>query len=335
VCIHVLNSDKINLNLGKIPPSILKSVIFNNNSKNLFIGPGIGLDFSAVKIDKKYLITSSDPVTGIKKNIGIYVVNLCANDIAVSGNSPNFFQSIILLPKNSDTALLESIVNDINYATSKLGIEITGGHTEVTNIVDQPLVIGTAFSVVDKFVSNKNIREGDMILMTKTAGIEGTLIIENMFDTSNNTSKSYKKQLMSNLSIIKEATEAFNTGYVNGMHDPTEGGILGGIYEMSEACNIGFKLYLNKIPVSIKTKNICKKYDIDPLKLISSGSLLIAVNPLGVKIICDKLSKSGISTNCIGEFSGKKRIIIHENNDCEELNYEPVDELWKISSNEL
>ena len=125
-----MNSDKINLNLGKIPPSILKSVIFNNNSKNLFIGPGIGLDFSAVKIDKKYLITSSDPVTGIKKNIGIYVVNLCANDIAVSGNSPNFFQSIILLPKNSDTALLESIVNDINYATSKLGIEITGGHTE-------------------------------------------------------------------------------------------------------------------------------------------------------------------------------------------------------------
>ena len=192
----MLNSDKINLNLGKIPPSILKSVVFNNNSKNLFLGPGIGLDFSVVKIDKKYLISSSDPVTGIKKNIGIYVVNLCANDIAVSGNSPNFFQSIILLPTNSDTTLLESIVNDINYATSKLGIEITGGHTEVTNIVDQPLVIGTAFSAVDKFVSNKNIREGDMILMTKTAGIEGTLIIENMFDTSNNTSKSYKKQLI-------------------------------------------------------------------------------------------------------------------------------------------
>ena len=74
-------------------------------------------------------------------------------------------------------------MNDINYATSKLGIEITGGHTEVTNIVDQPLVIGTAFSAVDKFVSNKNIREGDMILMTKTAGIEGTLIIENMLRT--------------------------------------------------------------------------------------------------------------------------------------------------------
>jgi len=119
------------------------------------------------------------------------------------------------------------------------------------------------------------------------------------------------------------------------MHDPTEGGILGGIYEMSEACDIGFKLYLNKIPVSIKTKNICKKYDIDPLKLISSGSLLIAVNPLGVKIICDKLSKSGILTNCVGEFSGKKKIIVHKNNDCEELNYEPIDELWKISSNEL
>ena len=71
------------------------------------------------------------------------------------------------------------------------------------------------------------------------------------------------------------------------------------------------------------------------MKLISSGSLLIAVNPLGVKIICDKLSKSGILTNCVGEFSGKKRIIVHKNNDCEELNYEPIDELWKISSNEL
>ena len=176
-----MNSDKINLNLGKIPPSILKSVILdNNNNKNLFLGPGIGLDFSVVKINNKYLITSSDPVTGIKENIGIYVVNLCANDIAVSGNHPNFFQSVILLPKNSDTNLLKSIVDDINYATSKLGIEITGGHTEVTNIVDQPIVIGTAFSAVDKFVSNKNICEGDMIIMTKTAGIEGTLIIENM-----------------------------------------------------------------------------------------------------------------------------------------------------------
>ena len=92
-----MNSDKINLNLGKIPPSILKSVILdNNNNKNLFLGPGIGLDFSVVKINNKYLITSSDPVTGIKENIGIYVVNLCANDIAVSGNHPNFFQSLLV-----------------------------------------------------------------------------------------------------------------------------------------------------------------------------------------------------------------------------------------------
>lgn len=172
------------LPLGKMPPDVLEKYVFRvrgAKSRNVVVGPQFGVDFAAVRVGRKFLIISSDPVTGVLENAGWYAVNVSGNDVATSGTRPQFMELVILLPEGSSVETVNRTCSDAEDAAKNLGIAVVGGHTEVTPTLHRTIVVVTAFSLAEKFVTAAEAKLGDSILMTKTAGIEGTSILSGMF----------------------------------------------------------------------------------------------------------------------------------------------------------
>ena len=178
----------MSLSLGKLPPEVMRKYLFGMTgvkSKRVVVSPSLGLDFGVVRLGKGptkgggggYLIVSSDPITGVRERAGEYAVNVSANDVATSGNRPELMQSIILLPDDSSEDDVRRLSSDMNRTASRLGITIVGGHTELSLGLRRPIVVTTAFAIADSYVTSAGAREGDTIMMTKCAAVEGTAIL--------------------------------------------------------------------------------------------------------------------------------------------------------------
>jgi hydrogenase maturation factor len=325
------------LPLGKLPIEILKGTVLRMTgapSKKVMISPKAGADFALIRLRRGCMVVSSDPITGVVSNIGRYAVNVSANDIATSGNRPQFMESVVLLPEGTTRKELETIANQIHTSAKNLGISIVGGHTEVTPRLDRPIIMVTAFSFVDDFVSSDGARVGDSMLITKTAGLEGTVIIAG---ESARLGLGIPKGLVrraevleKNLSVVEEGVAAFKTGHVHAMHDCTEGGVLGAAYEMSLVSDVGFELDEGKVPVAAETREICNAVSADPLRLIGSGSLLLAVESSKVDKVMRVLRRVSSATE-IGRFTAKgNRVLRRADGAYERVATAPTDELWKV-----
>jgi hydrogenase maturation factor len=325
---------------GKIPIDILESVVFKNlgiRRREVVLGPSAGIDGAVINVGNKSLVVSTDPITGAIELIGWLAVNINANDIATFGVEPAFLLSCILLPENADMKTVETISGQMGKAAKELGIAIVGGHCEVTPGLANPIVVGCTIGMTEKgnYVTAAGAKQGDKIILTKTAGIEGTAVLAS--DKENQLKKVVSattlrnaKRFYDQISVVKDAITAFKTGAVHAMHDPTEGGVAGGIHEMADASHLGFRVHKKKIPVRPETTEICNFFEIDPLQLTASGSLLIAVERDSADRVVGILSKEGITAEVIGEFlpSVEERIIIQEDGSSENLVRPVSDHLW-------
>ena len=116
------------------------------------------------------------------------------------------------------------------------------------------------------------------------------------------------------------------------MHDVTEGGVLGSLLEMSIASKLGFQLDREKVPIDPSTVDICSKLGIDPLRLIGSGSLLIACTKIDSSEVIAELKAAKISCTEMGTFlpSSSDRLLVSGNHR-ERLSSDSVqDELWPM-----
>ena len=220
------------LPLGKIPIEVLNSTFLRltgAGSDAIVTPPLAGLDFAALKVDGKYMVISADPVTGVANEIGRYAISVSANDVATSGSRPQFAESVVLMPQGADASYARKIATQMDSEAKKIGLSIVGGHTEVTPGLHHPIVMVTAFSFVESYVTSGDAKAGDTIMMSKTAGLEGTAVLGG------------QSKLLESLSVVDEAVAAYATGAVHAMHDCTEGGVLGAVFEMSVASGLGFE----------------------------------------------------------------------------------------------
>ena len=324
------------LSLGKIPIETLTTSVLKltgARSDRVLSPAKAGVDFAAVRADGKFIVISADPITGISDAIGTYALKIAANDVATSGNAPQFAESVIMLPEGSTASDLVRIARQIHQAAKDGGIAILGGHTEVTPGLRRPIVTVTVFSLVERFVTSADARAGDVILMTKTAGLEGTAELAREYDFPEGAvpDATLKKAVryIEQIDITREARAAFSSGRVHAMHDCTEGGVLGAVFEMSLASGLGFALDEAAIPVSAETRNICGALSIDPLKLIGSGSLLIAVEK-GREREVEKAVGPVCKITPIGEFTAQRRMILKKDGSTLPVKGAPQDELWRV-----
>ena len=334
----------MNLPPGKIPVDILKEVVFKNLGaarKEVAVGPKAGVDCAVVNAGDKSIVVSMDPITGATERIGWLSVNVNANDVATFGVEPAFLFSCLMLPESADKTMLESISAQMNDAATQLGMAIVGGHAESTPALKYPIVVGCAMGITQKgeYVTAAGAKAKDRIILTKSAGIEGTAILASdraaeLKKVLSGTELKKAADFYRKISIVKEALTACRTGGVHAMHDPTEGGVAGGIHEMADAAGLGVQVFREEIIVEPETTQICKHFDLDPLQLIGSGALLVAAQAKKSDEIIENLKRQSIQARVIGEFVAEKteRLLTLKSCEVQPLPRPSSDHLWRALS---
>ena len=252
--------------MGKVPPRILKETVFKSlgfKREDVIVGPSEGEDAAIIRIGKDLVAVHCDPISGAYHNIGWIAMNVATNDIATRGVKPSWALTCVMLPEGSRKKDLVTICRQMGKAAEKLKVSIIGGHSEVTMGLNHPLVVVTVFGLAQggKYVTTGRAKPGSKIILTKSIGIEGTailafdmekLLVERFGDEFVDRAKGF----FDKISILKEALLAFDNGGVLAMHDPTEGGVAGGLNEMADASKTGFKVYEDRIPVKNETSKI-------------------------------------------------------------------------------
>ena len=245
------------LEIGKLKSDFLEGLLgkIDIDDEKVVIGPGVGEDAAVIDMGNNYLIVKSDPITFVSERIGWYVVNVNANDIASMGGVPRWFLVTMLLPQRKTTVnLIEKIMYDLRESCAQLGIALIGGHTEITHGLENPILAGTMLGEVgrENLITNRNIREGDLLYMTKGVAIEATSIIarERKNDIVGHFGEAFYKRCLlyledPGISVVSDAQKINCTVRVTGMHDPTEGGVLAGAYEMARASDRCLDIYID------------------------------------------------------------------------------------------
>ncbi len=301
----------MSLSPGKVPTQVLQEIVFKNlgaKRDDVILGPSIGEDAAIVKVGKKILVIAADPITGAEEWLGWLAVNVSANDVATRGVQPRWFTPCILLPKGSKKNLVEKICSQMDKAAHRLNVAIIGGHCETTPSLEHPIVTGCSVGVAEdgKYVTSSGAKIGNKIVMTKGTGMEGTAILasdrrQELLGAFDESFVKKAEKFFEKISVVNDANVAFKTGGVSAMHDPTEGGVAGGLHELADAANVGFQVYEEKILILEETRKICAHFEIDPLQLISSGSLLIVAEEKKTEEIVNRLSHDGFHASIIGD----------------------------------
>lgn len=325
------------MEIGKVPNDILEKIVLSKlryNRSEVLLRPKVGEDCSAIDFGDNICVLSSDPITGAANEVGRLAVHVSCNDIASCGAEPVGIISTILLPAGTSEEELDVIMSQMSEEAALLNVEIIGGHTEITAAVNRVVVISTVLGKVlsNKLVTTSGVRPGDSIIMTKWAGLEGTAIIAGEKETElvghvGRKTVEKAKALINSISVVKEGLIAAEFG-ATAMHDVTEGGLLGAVWEMAQASKVGLIIYEEKVPIQKETLSIAKFYNIDPLKLISSGCMLIACAD-GAGLV-EKLESSGIKAAVIGKATEDETCLLASADGTWEIPQPEPDELYKV-----
>ncbi len=326
------------LPVGKVPNDLLEKIVFPYGGVNcgrVICGPAVGQDAAVIDFGERLLVVGADPITGTQSRMGWYAVHVNANDVAVRGAVPLYFTSTILLPDGADSPFLEEICRDVDRAAREIDVCVVGGHTEVVPYLSTPILCGAMFGETtrEKLVLTSGASAGDVIILTKHVGLEGAAILAT--DRFEDLSKVLDEALLLRaqsffecLSVVKEALAVNETGVVTTMHDPTEGGLLGGLVELARASNVGFRVEEELIPVARETVEICSSLGVDSLSLISSGVLLVTVKPEGEQEALEAIKSVGVNCTTIGRITSGGRVLVRRSGEEVKLGMFIREELW-------
>ncbi|WP_329382770.1 AIR synthase family protein [Anaerofustis butyriciformans] len=319
---------------GKLTNHTLQKILFdkiNIKNKEVLIGAGIGKDTALLNFEEDLFSISTDPITGSKNGIGRLCVNISCNDIATSMATPVAMMVTMLIPTYANIEDVEEIIDEILLTCEENNVDLIGGHTEVTSSVNKFILSGVCIGRKEN-ISHPIPKANDKIVMSKYAGLEGSAIISldlkeevEKFLTKEEISKTSK--LIKDTSVIKEGLIAKNLN-VSLLHDATEGGILGGVWEMAENSGLGAIIDIDKILILDETKKIAKHFNINPYKLISSGVMLFITDD--DEKLKKELDKQNIPSSTIGYLTKEKEIYTLKNGVKEILSPPLQDELYKV-----
>ncbi len=324
------------MRIGKLNWDELKYIIDSHKGKErkeVEVSNGVGEDCAIINFGNNQCVISTDPVTGAYENIGKIAVNINCNDIASCGVEPLGILVTILAPPKTTIEELHDLMKEIHEEACKVNVQIIGGHTEITEAVNKIIVSCTAIGKSDgnSAISTAGAGVGDSIIVTKELCLEGTSILVNDYEERCKrvlTEEEIKeaKGYVEGISVVKEG-KVGGIERVTSMHDITEGGVLGALWEVANASNVGFKVIKSQMPITEITDKICEEFNVDPLRLISSGSMLITTdNP---EKLLNALQFRRIKATKIGEITESKGIVVDDKG-TKEVAPPEADELFNI-----
>lgn len=326
------------MKIGKLPETVLiRSVLkqVGHRREEVLAGPAVGQDCAALALGEGEVLTlSTDPITGTVKDMGKHCIYVTANDLAASGAEPVGVLLTVMLPDSVEEEELRRMMQDAESTCEELNMEILGGHTEITNVVRQPLISVTGVGKVkkEKLLCTNQVESGDDIVVTKWIGLEATTILakereEELRRVFPNPLVDTAKAFDRYLSVIPEAGIAGKWG-ASAMHDVTEGGVFGALWEMAAGAGLGLEVDLKKIPIRQETVEVCEHFGVNPYLIMSSGSMMITTKD-GHGLVRE-LEKAGIPAAVVGRMTSRKERIIRNGEDVRYLDKPQSDELYKV-----
>ena len=297
---------------GKLSADLLEEALkgLAPSDPSVLVGAALGEDTAAVDIEgDEVLVLASDPVTLAADALSRYAVLVNANDVATSGATPRWFVATLMFPPGSTASEIGTLIADIQAVCSQHGISLVGGHTEITDAVVRPLVVGTMAGTSTRagLLDKRNMREGDRIFVTKGVAVEGTGLIAREFAERLLAAGMSAAEVagcaafLDRIGILEEAAIARSFAGVSALHDVTEGGLATAVRELGAAGGRRLRLHLDAIPVYPETRRICAILGIDPLGLIGSGSLLIVCAQGDAQGLAEAVAAAGVAIAEIGE----------------------------------
>jgi hydrogenase maturation factor len=334
--VEMSSSDKLlthrlpqQFSVGKLPLGFLQTLLQKYakptaGSRAVKVGAGIGQDAAVIEFADRLLIAKTDPITFLAEDIGYYALHINANDVACMGGEPKWFLATLLLPETNTTpALVENIFHQLSHACKKIGVELCGGHTEITAGLNRPLIAGCLLgeAPAERLFSPQRLEVDDAIILTKGLAIEATSImgrahagkVAGIFDPD--FAEKCRAFLHDpGISVLPEARLAWRQEGVHALHDPTEGGLANAIHELLAARDLGVEIERESIPLFPETKLLCDHFRLEALGLIASGALLIAGEEKACAKLLPQLHRKGIAATVIGKVlpAGQGRWLVHK-----------------------
>jgi hydrogenase expression/formation protein HypE len=307
------------LPIGKLPGALLGRLIAGHRIEDpaVIIGPGIGRDAAAIEIGDTVLVVKSDPITFATSAPAQYLVDVNANDLACMGAKPRWMLVTALLPEGRTTeASVAALFRELQGACQQRGIALIGGHTEVTAGLDRVILSGQLLGVTtnERLVQPGAAKPGHRLLLTKALAIEGTSLLARERDAELSTALgnavvARASQFLTDpgISVMSDAEAVLNAGGVTALHDPTEGGLAMGVRELAEASDCGAIVNESLVPIYPETHAIASHFGLDPLGMLASGSLLVAVDPESMEVVERACQEQSVPFAWIGKLTSASR----------------------------
>jgi hydrogenase expression/formation protein HypE len=297
------------LRSGKLPPELLRELLAAGAPlpEEVRLGPAIGEDACAIDLAQGTLIAATDPITLTGQDVAAHAAVINANDVAVMGVRPRWFMSTIMLPIGTTASDVRALFASLHLALEDLGVALVGGHTEVTAAVNQPVVVGQmmGFSPEGRFLPTGGVTPGDVIVQAGEAPIEAAAILAGLPDPrlaqlgSEGVKQARAALVTPGISVVEAALLATEIG-ATALHDPTESGLSGGLYELAEASGVRIVLK-QEAPLWFEAGCVvCEALGVNPWGALASGALLAAFPAADAEDAVRKLKALGTPALVIG-----------------------------------
>ncbi|AHF99934.1 hydrogenase expression protein [Halostagnicola larsenii XH-48] len=286
---------------GKVGPADLLEHVFGRTGaadETVLQGPADGEDAAAVDWPGGTLVVSSDPISLAASQVGTLGVHVACNDVAASGADPRWLTAVVMLPEGAD---IEPISRDLDAAAREIGASIVGGHSEYVDALERPLVSLTAMGATESFVPTGGANPGDAVILTGSAGLEGTAILAADFGDDLDVDPTICERaetFLEEISVVPAARLVRE--HATAMHDPTEGGVAAGLLEIARASDCRLEIDRNAVPVREETVALCEAAGVDPLRIFGSGALLATIPEDSLESALESLAANGIEAAAIG-----------------------------------
>jgi hydrogenase maturation factor len=302
-----MENDTRSAQSGKLTPDALVRSVFSSVGalrEEVLIGPAVGEDAAVIRWPQgKLMVFASDPIVGASSGAGRLLVKVNVNDIASKGGEPAFIVVTLILPPAMGEDDVASIMREIHEECLANGIAIVGGHTEFNDLYSHPVLNAALVGTADRVFTASDIREGDVIFVSKHIGIEGMAILA-----------SDRPDLLGDFFAVREIDEIKNwmdqasilsesrllREHASFMHDPTEGGFLGGLGEICRLAGLRADLSIDSIPLHSYTRRASEELGFDPLRLVASGSILAVVPESRVPLVERTFADAPIELTRVG-----------------------------------
>ncbi|MFA9452926.1 MAG: AIR synthase family protein [Candidatus Aminicenantaceae bacterium] len=335
--------------IGKISPEIFDEVILpqlGRRRNEVLVGPQHGVDVGVVDIgNDRVMVTTTDPIFIVPpygwERSAWFAVHILASDAVTSGLAPDYITFDLNLPLGITRDEFDIMWSVMHRECEKLGMAVISGHTGRYEGCQYPMVGGATVICIgpkDKYVTPNMARVGDKIIITKGAAIEAAGLFAVTFPGK--VAEAYgpgvakeAEEIFWQMSVVEDALTAVQVGVrdegVTAMHDATECGVWGGLFEIAQASQVGMAIDKDAIFVNPVVDKVCRLFEIDPYSSISEGTLIISCRPHKAEEVIARLGEKDIPASMVGEIVPEAEGMTYsEQGKTHTLEHPRVDPFW-------